>query len=246
MQQRIMNQAVAMIGPDASAGVKMLLEHAQARQFEATISAVVGLRVVVTATAVFARLQYSLNRIFNVRTRQGFVMAWLYKRFLSLLMVFGMGVALVGSVVASSVVSALLSGRGPVLLAVNFLVNLAMYALIFVIMFRVLPDVTITWEDTWVGGVVCAVLFLIGNYIISMYFARTATASLYGAAGSLVVLLLWVFYSAVAIFFGAELTQAYGKCCGAEIVPNEFAEWDPLAARIREEAERRREEVRHG
>jgi membrane protein len=235
VQERIANQARSLVGPDAGKGVRMLLEHAQARQLDATVSAIIGLGVVlVTATTVFARLQYSLNLIFDVRTKHGFVIAWIYKRFVSLLMVIGMGVVLIASVVISSVAAVVFAGRGPLLLIANRLSSLVVYTLVFVIMFKVLPDIKISWEDTWVGGVLTAVLFLIGEYALSLYFAYTAVSPVYGTAGSLVVLLLWVFYSAVIIFLGAELTQAYGLCCGDEIVPSELAEWTPQAAQAHE------------
>jgi membrane protein len=232
MRQRILEQANSLVGPDASQGVALLLEHARARHVDATISAVAGLGIVVlTATAVFAQLQYSLNLIFNVRTKRGYVTGWFYKRLLSLLMVIAMGIVLVGSVIISSVVDALFSGRGPLLPTANLLSYLVVYTLVFVIVFKVLPDVRISWGDTWVGGSITAVLFLGGEYGTSMYFAHRAVQSVYGAAGSLVVLLLWVYYSALILFFGAELTQAYGMCCGKEIVPTRFAEWDPEAAK---------------
>ena len=106
-----------------------------------------------------------------------------------------------------------------------------MYTLIFVIMFKVLPDVRITWETTLAGGLITAILFLLGDYAISMYFTHGAAGSVYGAAGALAVLLLWIFYSAIIFFLGAELTQAYGLCCAREIVPNKFAKWGPGAAK---------------
>jgi len=232
MQQRILEQANSLVGPDASQGVALLLEHARARHLDATVSAIAGLgAAVLTATAVFGQLQYSLNLIFNVRAKRGYVTGWFYKRLLSLLMVVAMGVVLVASVIISSVVDVLFSGQHPLLSAANLLSYLVVYTLIFVIIFKVLPDVRISWGDTWVGGSMTAVLFLAGEYGTSMYFAHRAIESVYGAAGSLAILLLWVYYSALILFFGAELTQAYGMCCGKEIVPSKFADWAPEAAK---------------
>lgn len=232
MRQRILEQANSLVGPDASRGVALLLEHAQARHLDATVSAIAGLgAAVLTATAVFGQLQYSLNLIFNVRAKRGYVTGWFYKRLLSLLMVIAMGVVLVASVIISSVVDVLFSGQRPLLSAANLLSYLIVYTLVFVIMFKVLPDVRISWDDTWVGGFITAVLFLAGEYGTSMYFAHRAIESVYGAAGSLAILLLWVYYSALILFFGAELTQAYGMCCGKEIVPSKFADWAPEAAK---------------
>jgi membrane protein len=232
LQQGIIDQVWRLIGPDASEGVKLLLEHAKATPVEATVSAIMGLgTALLTATAVFAQLQYSLNLMFNVRMKRGYLGGWLYKRFLSLVMVIAIGTVLVASMIVNSVVNALLSGWSPLLHIATLLSYLVVYTLIFVFMFKVLPDVRISWGDAWVGGVITAILFLIGEYATSMYLAHTATKSVYGAAGSLVVLLLWMYYSALIMFLGAELTQAYGMCCGKEIVPTRFAEWDPEAAK---------------
>jgi len=233
MREGIVRQVTSLVGEEAAEGVSMLLEHAKARQLEATISAIVGLGgVILGATLVFARLQYSLNLIFDVRTKQGYVKAWLYKRFLSLLMVIAMGIVLVGSVVISSIVAVLLSGRGQILFVANLLSNLVVYTVIFVIMFKVLPDIRINWHTTLAGALITAILFLAGGYAISMYFTHAAPGSVYGVAGSLAVLLLWIFYSAIIIFLGAELTQAYGLCCAREVVPNKFAEWNPETAKL--------------
>lgn len=230
MRQRIMDQANSLIGPDALQGVELLLEYAQARHVDATVSAITGLgAVLLTATAVFAQLQYSLNLVFSVRAKRGYVTGWFYKRLLSLLMVIAMGTVLVGSVIISSMLDVLF-GQGPLLLAANVLSSLLVYTLVFVVMFKVLPDVRMSWGDTWVGGFITAVLFLAGEYGTSMYFAHRALNSVYGAAGSLAVLLLWAYYCALILFFGAELTQANGMCCGRKIVPGRVAEWAPEAA----------------
>lgn len=230
-RQRILDQANSLIGPDASQGVALLLRHAQVAHLDATLTAIGGLAaVLLTATAVFAQLQYSLNFVFNVRAKRGYVTGWFYKRLLSLLMAIAMGAVLVASVIISSIVDALF-GQTPLLFVAHLAGYLLVYTLVFVIMFKVLPDVHISWGDTWVGGFITAVLFLAGEYATSLYFAHRAVGSVYGAAGSLVILLLWVYYSALILFFGAELTQAYGWCCGKEIVPSRFAEWDPEAAR---------------
>jgi len=231
-QQQIINQTKYLIGPQASEGVDLLLTNAKAQQVEATTSAVIGLvTVLITGTTVFAQLQYSLNRVFNVRTKRGILKGWLYKRAMSLLMVAVMGIVVVASIVASSAISLVFQGRGRLWDLVNMGTSTAVFALLFIVMFRVLPDVKITWRDTWVGGTISGILFVVGEYGIGKYLAYSGAGSVYGAAGSLVVLLLWVFYSSLIVLLGAELTQAYGACCGKEIVPDDFAEWDPGAAK---------------
>jgi len=232
VQQRIIDQTKYLIGPEASQGMDLLLRNAKAQRVEATTSAVIGLVVVlVTSTTVFAQLQYSLNRVFNVRAKRGFVVGWFYKRAMSLLLVGAIGAAVVGAIVVNSGLSLVFQGRGPLLDLINLAVSLVVFTFIFIVMFRVLPDVKITWRDTWVGGTISGFLFVAGEYGIGKYLAYSGFGSVYGAAGALAVLLLWVFYSALIVLLGAELTQAYGACCGKEIVPDDFAEWDPDAAK---------------
>ena len=238
-QEQIIQQTEQLIGPQASQGVELIVENAQRQQFAATASTVVSLIVLVlSATSVFGQLQYSLNTVFNVRWKRGILTGWLYKRFLSLLMVMALGIVLFATVVVNSAIAVILRNSRSTAQSIDLLVSVAVFTTIFVIMFRVLPDVKISWRDTWVGGFVSGLLFVVGEYGISEYLRSSATRTLYGAAGSLVVLLLWVYYSSMILFLGAEFTQVYAKCCGHEIVPNEFAEWDPeTAARRRREQE---------
>jgi membrane protein len=106
---------------------------------------------------------------------------------------------------------------------INYGVQIIVVTIIFGAIFKELPDVDLRWRDVWVGGLVTAVLFLAGQYLISLYLSKASPASTYGAAGSLVVLLLWVYYSAQILFLGAEFTKAYSEARGSEIVPSENA-----------------------
>ena len=103
----------------------------------------------------------------------------------------------------------------------NFIISLVLLSLLFALIYKVLPDVEISWGDVWIGGVITAILFTLGRFLLGLYLARSTISSAYGAAGSLVVLLLWVYYSAQIIFLGAEFTQVYAKKYGAEIVPKQ-------------------------
>ena len=101
----------------------------------------------------------------------------------------------------------------------NSIISLALLSILFALLYKVLPDVEISWGDVWVGGAITAMLFALGRFLLGLYLARSTISSAYGAAGSLVVLLLWVYYSAQIIFLGAEFTQVYAKKYGATIVP---------------------------
>jgi membrane protein len=246
-QQQIIQQTEKLIGPQASQGVELILKNARTQRVAATASTIVGLAVLLlSATSVFGQLQYSLNTIFNVRWKRGILTGWLYKRFLSLLTVLAMGIVLLATVVVSSAIAVVFRDGGRTAQIIDLIISVAVFTMIFVIMFRVLPDVKISWKDTWVGGIITGLLFVVGEYTISEYLRSSGTTSLYGAAGSLVVLLLWIYYSSIILFLGAELTQAYAKCCGHEIVPNDFAEWDPeTAERLRRQQEQEHPEPAH-
>lgn len=232
IRQQIIDQTKYLIGPQASEGMDLLLRNAKAQRVEARISTIIGLIVMlVTSTTVFVQLQSSLNRVFNVRTKQGIIKGWLYKRAISLLMALAMGAVVVTSVVVTSALSVIFQNQSRIWELINTGISFAVFTAIFIIMFRVLPDVKITWGETWVGGVISGLLFTVGEYAIGKYLSHRGFASIYGAAGSLVILLLWMFYSTLIVLLGAEMTQAYGVCCGKEIIPNNFAEWDPTAAK---------------
>jgi len=236
-QQRVIEHVENLIGSQAAPGVEALLKNAKAQRLEASVSAAIGLVfLIISATGAFGQLQYSLNRIFNVRTKRSIMKGWLYKRFMSLLMVLAISIVIIGSLVVNSIISFVFQGRGPSAAIISFATSFVVFTLIFVIMFRVLPDVKMTWGNTWIGGVISGILFIVGEYGISRYLASSGTSSVYGAAGSLVILLLWIYYSSLILFLGAEMTQAYAECCGVEIVPNEFAEWDPKAVKAHEKA----------
>jgi membrane protein len=227
-EQRLVAQTEQLIGPQASQGVQLIVSNARLQRFAASFSAGVSLLIfALSATTVFAQLQYSLNAIFGVRPKRGLVAGWFYKRFLSLLMVTALGLVLIVTVAVTSALSVIFRGSRPVTRLIDLLVSYAVFTLVFVIMFRVLPDVKISWKDTWVGGAISGLLVVVGEYAIARYLQSSATVSIYGVTGSLVVLLLWIYYSSLIFFYGAELTRAYANCCGEQIVPSEFAEWTP-------------------
>jgi membrane protein len=242
-EQQIIAQTEKLIGPQASQGVELIVRNARTQRFAATAPAIVGLVVLLlSATSVFGQLQYSLNTIFNVRWKRGILVGWLYKRFLSLLMVLAMGIVLLATVVVTSAIAVAFRSSGRTAQIIDLIISVVVFTIIFVIVFRVLPDIRISWGDTWVGGLISGLLFVAGEYGIGEYLRSSGTTSVYGAAGSLVILLLWIYYSSIILFLGAELTQAYATCCGHEIVPNELAEWEPeTARRLRQKQEQAQE-----
>jgi len=224
--QLIVDAVKDAVGPAAAGALAQLLDHARAQTVAATWSAVIGIgSVIVGATIVFAHLQRTLNRTFNVRITTGFIFGWLYKRALSIVMVFGIGILLLSSLVVSSVLAAVFP-EGAVCDVCDQVISLLMFIFIFALMYKVLPDVRIAWRDVWIGSSITAFLFVSAKWATASYLARQAATSIYGAAASLFVILLWAFYSGVVILFGAELTKAYTDCCGTPVQPNKFAEWE--------------------
>jgi membrane protein len=176
------------------------------------------------ASNVFAQLQDSLNTLWEVQPRPG--QGWVEvvkKRFLSFAMVLGIGFLLLTSLVVSAVlagVSERLAGEATALaFALDTLLTIAFATGFFAAVFKLLPDVVIAWRDVIGGALFTAVAFTVGKHLLALYLAQGSTASAYGAAGSLAAVLIWVYYSAQIMFFGAELTQARADKLGREIVP---------------------------
>ncbi|MGD9903952.1 MAG: YihY/virulence factor BrkB family protein [Dehalococcoidia bacterium] len=191
--------------------------------------------LLVGSTTVFAQLQSSLNTFWGVTakpSRSGIVV-FLTTRLESLGLVLVIGLLLLVSLVLSTGVAATLQFAGelvpvpgPVVAGVDVLVSLVGATLLFAMIFKILPDVHLQWRDMWLGAFVTAVLFVIGRIGISLYLTRTAPDSTYGAAGSLVILLLWVYYSSLILFFGAAVTRAVIRDRGDRILPK------PTAVRV--------------
>ena len=182
-----------------------------------------------SASGVFGELQDSLNTIWEVKPRpdRG-IMGTIKDRFFSMTLVLGIAFLLMVSLVISTVLSGVTKAMGGDSLSwlwtiVHFVVSMAVLSGLFSLMFKYLPDVKIGWRDVLVGGVVTAVLFTIGKYILGWYLGREAATSVYGAAGSIVAMLLWVYYSAMILYFGAEFTQVYAKERGGGIQPDRNA-----------------------
>lgn len=196
------------------------------------VSTVVGVVILLLgASGVFGALQDGLNTVWEVKPKPGRGVVGIIKdRFLSLTMVLGVGFLLLISLALSAALSALgkyLGGVLPlpaiVLEVINFVISFGVITLMFALIFKALPDVEIAWTDVWIGAGITALLFTIGKFAIGLYLGRSSVGSAYGAAGSLVVILIWIYYSAQILFFGAELTQVYTNKWGSRIRPDEDA-----------------------
>jgi membrane protein len=222
---QITQQMQQVFGAEAGEAVRSIVAHAK-QPTSGAIGTAVGVVVLLFgASGVFGELQDSLNTIWEVAPKPGRgVLGVVKDRFLSFTMVLGVAFLLLVSLVISAGLSALghwLSAAvGDVewlWQGVNFLGSLAMISLLFALLFKVVPDVKVRWRDVWTGAVVTAVLFSIGKFLIGLYVGKAGVASPFGAAGSLVVFVVWVYYSAHILFVGAEFTQVYARAGGAEI-----------------------------
>jgi membrane protein len=234
-------QLQGLIG-DGAAVIQTAIKNADKPQ-QGTIASLVSLVILVFgATGLFAELQDSLNTIWEVQPKPGrAVKTIIRQRFLSFTLVFGIGFLLLVSLVMSAILSALVGYFQNILPGIDFiwqLINVvlafAVTTALFALIFKVLPDVKIAWADVWIGATLTSFLFSLGRFLLGLYLGRTSFSSTYGAAGSIVVILVWVNYAAQILFFGAEFTQVYARKYGSQIVPDKNAIPLTEAARLQQ------------
>ncbi len=220
-----------LVGSAAAQVIQTAIQNASKPQ-QTTVASIISVVVLLFgATGVFTELQNSLNTIWDVQPKPGgAVKNIIRQRFLSFAMVLGIGFLLLVSLVISTVLTTLvnyfrnfLPGVDFIWHLVNFIVGFAVTTVLFGLIFKVLPDVKITWRDVLTGAALTALLFSIGRFLLGEYLGHSSFGSTYGAAGSIVVFLVWVYYTAQILFFGAEFTQVYARKYGSRIVPDENA-----------------------
>jgi membrane protein len=199
---------------------------------KSTIATVIGVALALFgASGVFGQLQDALNTIWGVKAKPGRgIWGFLRNRFLSFAMVGGICFLLLVSLAIEALlkgfshyVQSLLPGGMVIALAVYLVFDFTVVVLLFAMIFKFLPDVKIQWRDVWIGAVITAILFGIGKWLLGFYLGSGAAGSAYGAASSLITLLLWVYYSSQILLFGAELTQVYAQRAGHGFKPSEYA-----------------------
>jgi membrane protein len=233
VREQLMGQIQALVGTDGADFLRSVLDNAnQAGEQSGWVASAISVGLLILgATGVLTQLQTALNVVWNVKAKPelGF---WgvLRKRALSFGMLLGIGFVLLVSLMLSAIVagfSSYLNNLAPGLDAagqlLSFLVSFGVTTFVFALIYKFVPDVNISWGDVWFGGIVTALLFSLGKTLIGLYLGNNSFGSTYGAAGSVVILLVWVFYSAQILFFGAELTQVYARRYGSRITPNEYA-----------------------
>ncbi|HVZ33685.1 MAG TPA: YihY/virulence factor BrkB family protein [Polyangiaceae bacterium] len=225
-RQQISQQIEGVVGPRAGQAIQSLVAHAHAPS-AGIISTIIGIAILLLgASGVFGELQSALNLIWRVKPKPNRgIRGLILDRFFSFSMVMGVAFLLLVSLVISAALAAI-SGYLEHLIALpvlwyclNWVVGLALSTLLFAITFKVVPDVRVGWRDILVGGFVTALAFSIGKALLAWYVGRSATTSPFGAAGSLVALIVWVYYSAQILFLGAEFARTYAIHTGSHIAP---------------------------
>ena len=231
VQTQVMNQIEGLVGAEGEAFVADLLTSASnpAKGIVATIVGIITL--LFGALGVFNELHNALNTIWEVKEEEtkGFVESIkkvIFSRLLSFSMILGIGFLLLVSLVISAALSAVQETIGNaipmseiLLQLVNLVISIAVITVLFALIFKFLPDAEIAWRDVWLGAFVTAVLFSLGKFLIGIYLGNSSVTTSFGAAGSLVLLLLWIYYSAQILLFGAEFTEVYANQFGSKIVP---------------------------
>jgi membrane protein len=231
VQGQIVGQIQGLVGRDGAEAIQTMIANAGRHEGGLLATIIAFVTILFGATGVFTQMQTTLNHIWDVKPKpnQG-IKGLLRARAAAFGMLLGIGFLLLVSLVLStalaamdSYVAGLMPGAEILLRVLGFAVSFAVVTLLFAMIFRFLPDVKIQWRDVMFGAAVTALLFTIGKFLIGLYLGNSSVASVYGAAGSLVIILLWAYYSSQILFFGAELTQVWARHRGSHIVPDKHA-----------------------
>ncbi|CAL1521437.1 YihY/virulence factor BrkB family protein [Chitinophaga sp. MM2321] len=233
----IYGQIQGMVGSEAAAQIQAMIRNATLSN-DMNWATIVGfITLIIGATGVFAEIQDSINYIWRLKSKpkKNGLLRMLLNRLLSFSLVISMGFILLVSLAINGLVElfqGLLVQLIPtkatttiILYVADLVVPFTVITILFAIIFKVLPDARIKWKDVMVGAVTTAILFMLGKFAIGYYLGASKVGSAYGAAGSIVIILLWVYYSAAILYFGAVFTRVYVQYFGKEIYPNDYAVW---------------------
>jgi membrane protein len=229
---RVAEEMRRLVGEEGASALRQVLESSAGLGQGAWAITIGIATLILGASVVFAELQSALNQVWGVKSevRRGLILDLVLDRLRSFSIALGVGFLLLVSLVLSAALSGLqdyLTNWMPsfpwLWQAGNIVISFFVVAVLFAMIYKFLPDVQIEWHDVWIGAVVTSFLFNGGKYLISIYLGRAAIGSAFGAAGSFAVLLVWIYYSALISFFGAEFTQVYARRHGRRILPEQHA-----------------------
>ena len=231
-QGQIFIQLRDLLGDAGGKAIQDMVQNANARPTTGLVATLIGfLTLLFGASGVFGQLQTSLNAIWGVRPKPGRgVLGIVRDRFLSFGFILVVGFLLLVSLFLTTLIAfvgnrfgGMAPGMETLVQILNSVLSVAVITLLFAMIFKFLPDAQIAWRDVWIGALITAALFTAGKFALGLYLGKSGVASSYGAAGSLIVLLLWVYYSAQILFFGAEFTQVYANRFGTRVRPTDNA-----------------------
>ncbi len=229
---KVYHQLENFVGSNTAIQLQEMIKNASLSG-KSDIAIVIGIiTLVIGATTVFSEIQDSINTVWGLKPKpKNGMLQFLKNRILSFSIIIGLGFLLLVSLTLSTLIDGFsdsLRSHFPdvtlvVFYIINLIITLLITSVIFGAIFKVLPDAKIKWKDVAAGAITTAVLFMLGKFAISLYIRKSQVGSTYGAAGSLVILLLWVYYSAIILYFGAEFTKAFAVKYGSKIHPDEYA-----------------------
>ena len=229
---QIVHTLQSLVGQESAKAIQEMIQNASSKPKTGIISTVLGIGVLIFgAGGVVGQLQSSLNRIWGVTSKPGRgIWSFMWERFVSLAMVLGVGFLLLVSLVITTIlthltlyIGSLIGGAAIIAYLLDIVVSFGFVTILFAMIYKFLPDVRIQWKDVWIGAALTSFLFTLGKFLIGLYLGTSGVTSSFGAAGSLITVLLWVYYSALIFFFGAEFTQIYASRYGSGVVPAENA-----------------------
>ena len=231
-RREILNQLTGLVGPQGAEAVATVVENASRNKSTSVLASILGAVVLLFgASGVFGELQTALNKIWRVERKIGRgVLGWLRDRFFNFTMVLGIAFVLLVSLVVSAALEALGGvvhgwfGDELLMKALYAVVSFAILTGLFALIFKVVPDARTRWGDVWLGAGITAALFTAGKLLIGLYLGKSGVSGKYGAAGSLVVFLIWIYYSAQILFLGAEFTRLWADVRGHGVAPERSAQ----------------------
>ena len=231
-QGQIFDELRVLLGEEGGKAVEEMVQSASAQPTVGIVATIISVVMLLFgASGVFGQLQASLNAMWGVKPKPGRgVLGMIKDRLLSFGFTLVVGFLLLVSLLLTAGIAlmagwigGLMPGSESLAQILNIVLSLAMITLLFAMIFKFLPDAKVAWRDVWIGAFLTALLFTIGKFALGIYLGKSGVASSYGAAGSLIVLLLWVYYSSQILFFGAEFTQVYANRFGSRVAPADNA-----------------------
>jgi membrane protein len=245
VNERVFNQVSSVMGQDTAEQIKVMIEKASATK-DSVLASIIGVvTIIVGATGVLAQFQKTLNIIWEVKAdpKKSGLWAMIKVRLFSFGLILSIAFILLVSLVISSTLAALsdwMKSHFPDALLVlfyvlNFAVSIAILSVLFALMFKFFPDAKIKWRHVWIGAIVTALLFQIGEFALGLYFGKAEPGEGYGAAASIILILLWVSYSSMIVFYGAEFTKEYAELTEGKVRPSKNAVRDEERKQVRKD-----------